>query len=73
MEPRYVRHLAGYSPNHQVELLQGQGHLPMRSAPQTLALLIRSWLEEQGLGSQATEGPSQSLAKPRSWRSANCA
>jgi pimeloyl-ACP methyl ester carboxylesterase len=72
MEPRYVRHLAGYSPNHQVELLQGQGHLPMRSAPQTLARLIRTWLEEQGLGGQDLD-PRQSLAKPRSWSSANCA
>jgi pimeloyl-ACP methyl ester carboxylesterase len=61
MEPRYVRHLAGYSPQHRFEQLEGEGHLPMRSAPQQLAALIDDWLR------------AQSLASPRSWSSASCA
>jgi pimeloyl-ACP methyl ester carboxylesterase len=48
MEPRYVRHLAGYSREHQFTLLEGQGHLPMRSAPQQLAQVISTWLSELG-------------------------
>ena len=51
MEPRYVRHLAGYTSGHRFELLEGEGHLPMRSAPQALAQLIGSWLEDQSLAS----------------------
>jgi pimeloyl-ACP methyl ester carboxylesterase len=69
MEPRYVRHLAGYSPEHQVEVLEGEGHLPMRTAPLTLATVMRQWFSEQGLCSRSA----QSLASPRSWSSANCA
>jgi len=61
MEPRYVRHLAGYCGEHRFELLEGEGHLPMRSAPQRLAGLIDAWLNDQ------------SLASPRSCRSASCA
>jgi pimeloyl-ACP methyl ester carboxylesterase len=61
MEPRYVRHLAGYSPDHQVELLEGEGHLPMRTAPERLAQLISAWLN------------AQSVASPRSCSSASCA
>ena len=72
MEPRYVRHLAGYSPNHRVEILEGEGHLPMRSAPQRLAELINPWLEEQ-LAEAGQADAAQSLASPRSWSSANCA
>jgi len=58
MQPRYVRHLAGYCPRHRVELLQGVGHLPMRQQPRQLAGLIEQWLAQQGLapstpGSQA--------------------
>jgi pimeloyl-ACP methyl ester carboxylesterase len=49
MEPRYGRHLAGYSPDHQVELLEGEGHLPMRTAPERLAQLISAWLEAQSV------------------------
>ena len=49
MEPRYVRHLAGYTSGHRFELLEGEGHLPMRSAPQALAQLIGSWLVILGL------------------------
>jgi 2-succinyl-6-hydroxy-2,4-cyclohexadiene-1-carboxylate synthase len=71
MEPRYVRHLAGYSPDHQVEVLEGEGHLPMRTAPVAMAALIHGWLEEQGWPRRSTE--LQSLASPRSWSSANCA
>jgi pimeloyl-ACP methyl ester carboxylesterase len=79
MEPRYVRHLAGYSPEHRLELLEGEGHLPMRSAPERLAPLISDWLEELQLPDRREEltavpgGETQSLARPRSWRSANCA
>jgi 2-succinyl-6-hydroxy-2,4-cyclohexadiene-1-carboxylate synthase len=69
MEPRYVRHLAGYTPAHQVEVLEGEGHLPMRTAPGALAALMDQWLKEQGLVSRSA----QSLASPRSWSSANCA
>ncbi|MEY3749725.1 MAG: hypothetical protein RLZZ11_156 [Cyanobacteriota bacterium] len=61
MEPRYVRHLAGYSREHRFELLEGEGHLLMRSAPKQLAALLNSWFD------------AQSLASPRSWSSANCA
>lgn len=51
MQPRYVRHLAGYSPCHRVELLEGVGHLPMRQQPQQLAALIEQWLQQEGLAS----------------------
>nr|WP_315858110.1 alpha/beta hydrolase [Cyanobium sp. Morenito 9A2] len=67
MEPRYVRHLAGYAPLHEVELLEGMGHLPMRQDPGQLASLIDRWLEPL-----VAERP-QSLASPRSWRSASWA
>jgi hypothetical protein len=79
MEPRYVRHLAGYSAGHQLALLEGEGHLPMRSAPDRLAPLISDWLDELRLPDRRAElavNPGcegQSLASPRSWRSANCA
>jgi pimeloyl-ACP methyl ester carboxylesterase len=46
MEPRYVRHLAGYSSLHQLELLDGAGHLPMRQQPAQLARLIERWLAD---------------------------
>jgi hypothetical protein len=49
MEPRYVRHLAGYSRLHRLELLEGAGHLPMRQMPRRLAALIETWLVEEGL------------------------
>lgn len=45
MEPRYVRHLAGYAPRHDVRVLEGAGHLPMLRQPEALAELIRPWLE----------------------------
>ncbi|MCX5944958.1 MAG: alpha/beta hydrolase [Cyanobacteria bacterium] len=44
MEPRYVRHLAGYAPNHDVEVLPGLGHLPMRQDPALVADRISAWL-----------------------------
>jgi pimeloyl-ACP methyl ester carboxylesterase len=53
MEPRYVRHLAGYSPRHRFSLLEGEGHLPMRSAPQQLSALISDWLDELQLPDRA--------------------
>ena len=76
MEPRYVRHLAGYSPNHRVELLEGEGHLPMCTAPERLAGLITPWLDElvaEQLEAAGKGNAPQSLASPRSWSSANCA
>nr|WP_296418397.1 alpha/beta hydrolase [Vulcanococcus sp. DEBay_Sum22DG08_74] len=45
MEPRYVRHLSGYAPNAEVQELEGEGHLPMRSAPDALARVIEDWLD----------------------------
>jgi pimeloyl-ACP methyl ester carboxylesterase len=46
MEPRYVRHLASYCPNHRVEVLEGCGHLPMRQQPLQLAAMLSGWLEQ---------------------------
>jgi 2-succinyl-6-hydroxy-2,4-cyclohexadiene-1-carboxylate synthase len=59
MEPRYVRHLAGYSRQHRLELLEGAGHLPMRQMPQRLAALIQGWLVEEGIvaGAASLESP----------------
>ena len=74
MEPRYVRHLAGYSPLHSFALLEGEGHLPMRTAPARLGAVLEDWLAEQGWNNRLTEASqTQSLASPRSWSSANCA
>jgi pimeloyl-ACP methyl ester carboxylesterase len=47
MEPRYVRHLAGYSRQHRLEVMEGAGHLPMRQMPGRLARVIETWLEEE--------------------------
>jgi hypothetical protein len=81
MEPRYVRHLAGYSREHRFALLEGEGHLPMCSAPAALAALIDEWLQQDlgispgeghedraadGAGPSAQLEADQSLAKPRS-------
>ena len=44
MEPRYVSHLAGYAAQHEVEVLPGLGHLPMRQDPALLAARISAWL-----------------------------
>ncbi len=71
MQPRYVRHLAGYSPLHRVEMLEGQGHLPMRQSPRALAALIDSWLEAELRASRS--GGAQSVASPFSCNSANWA
>ncbi len=46
MEPRYVRHLAGYAPRHQIRVLEGAGHLPMLQMPGRLAACLGDWLEE---------------------------
>jgi len=46
MQPRYVRHLAGYATDHHLEILDGAGHLPMCQKPRELAGLIRKWLEQ---------------------------
>jgi 2-succinyl-6-hydroxy-2,4-cyclohexadiene-1-carboxylate synthase len=66
MEPRYVRHLAGYCRGHRFELLEGAGHLPMRTAPQQLAALIGSWLQEEGILEETPHllGNSYSVASP---------
>lgn len=52
MEPRYVRHLAAYSPQHRLEVLAGAGHLPMRERPAALAQLIEGWLEEEQIAAE---------------------
>jgi 2-succinyl-6-hydroxy-2,4-cyclohexadiene-1-carboxylate synthase len=49
MEPGYVRHLAGYTRRHRLEVLEGAGHLPMRQRPRELAGLIHAWIEEEAL------------------------
>lgn len=67
MEPRYVRHLAAYSAQHQLEVLEGAGHLPMCQQPQRLAGLIDTWLRQE------LSVEDQSVASPRSWSIANCA
>lgn len=72
MAPRYVRHLAGYAERHEVEVLEGLGHLPMRQDPRRLAALIDAWLEGLLAEGLLTEDR-QSRANPLSWRSANCA
>lgn len=61
MEPRYVRHLAAYSPQHRLEVLAGAGHLPMRQMPDRLATLIQAWLEEEGIDAPASP---QRVANP---------
>lgn len=76
MEPRYVRHLAGYCPQHRLVELLGQGHLPMRTAPEALAAALERWLQDDlGLHEPGCEpsGSDQRLANPRSWSSASCA
>jgi 2-succinyl-6-hydroxy-2,4-cyclohexadiene-1-carboxylate synthase len=45
MQPVYVRHLAGYAPDHQIEVLSGAGHLPMRDQPVALAEVLIPWLQ----------------------------
>ncbi len=47
MEPRYVRHLASFTPLHRLETLEGAGHLPMRQCPADLAGLIETWLQQE--------------------------
>jgi 2-succinyl-6-hydroxy-2,4-cyclohexadiene-1-carboxylate synthase len=57
MAPRYVRHLAGYTPHQQCRVIEGAGHLPMRQMPDQLAAMLREWLEAL---------PAYSAARPRS-------
>ena len=75
MAPRYVRHLAGYAPEHQFALLEGAGHLPMRQMPGALAGILRPWLATLPAGREIAAGssaqsepgiPAQSEARPRS-------
>jgi pimeloyl-ACP methyl ester carboxylesterase len=42
-----VRHLASFTPLHQLESLQGAGHLPMQQCPADLARLIETWLQAE--------------------------
>jgi len=56
MEPRYVRHLASFTPLHRLAMLQGAGHLPMRQLPQELAQLIEAWLEQELIPSGGRQG-----------------
>lgn len=72
MQPRYVRHLAGYSPDHQLAILNGLGHLPMGEQPRQLAALIGTWLEQDLELPTQTQGP-QSVASPFSCNSASWA
>jgi 2-succinyl-6-hydroxy-2,4-cyclohexadiene-1-carboxylate synthase len=72
MQPRYVRHLAGYSPLHQLAILNELGHLPMGEQPGELAALIDNWLGEE-LGLPAQIHGLQSVASPFSCSSANWA
>lgn len=67
MEPRYVRHLAGYAADHQLEVMEGAGHLPMVQQPAELAALMASWLE------QTLAADPQKVASPFSCRSASWA
>ena len=58
MEPRYVSHLAGYAAQHEVEVLPGLGHLPMRQEPALVANRISAWLLTlPGSGAWAPERP----------------
>ena len=47
MEPRYVRHLAGYNPRHSFISIDKCGHLPMQTHPQTLKTTLETWLGKQ--------------------------
>jgi 2-succinyl-6-hydroxy-2,4-cyclohexadiene-1-carboxylate synthase len=67
MEPRYVRHLAGYASDHQLEVMEGAGHLPMVQRPLEVARLMATWLEE------TLQPGHQNVANPFSWRSASWA
>ncbi len=67
MEPRYVRHLAGYASDHRLEVLEGAGHLPMVQRPLEVAQLMAAWLEE------TLQPDHQKVANPFSWRSASWA
>ncbi len=61
MEPRYVRHLAGYSRQHAVEVLSGLGHLPMGQNPALVAERISAWLLTlPGAGAWAPADPTAS-------------
>ncbi|QEY31320.1 alpha/beta fold hydrolase [Synechococcus sp. RSCCF101] len=49
MDPRYVRHLAGYAPGHALHVLEGAGHLPLRRSGPELVAVIQDWLAGLGL------------------------
>lgn len=46
MEPGYVRHLAGYSPQHSLTIVEGCGHLPMQSHADALHDCLQGWLKD---------------------------
>ena len=47
MEQGYVRHLAGYSPQHRLVMIDNCGHLPMQTHAAALKQYLKAWLEEQ--------------------------
>ena len=65
MAPRYVRHLAGYARRHQVSVLAGAGHLPMRQMPEVLAALIEGWWQENGTAGAADRAPAADATPAR--------
>ena len=65
MEPLYVRHLAGYAPEHQIEVIPGVGHLPMRDQPLALAEVLTPWLQRLGTASCDTNLGNPATARRR--------
>lgn len=64
MDPRYVRHLAGYTPLHRLEVIEGAGHLPMHQMPQALASRVETWLLEEIAPLGRTDPPPSPLMSP---------
>jgi len=47
MEPGYVRHLAGYSGQHELVVIDNCGHLPMQTHAEALKQHLTDWLAQQ--------------------------
>jgi 2-succinyl-6-hydroxy-2,4-cyclohexadiene-1-carboxylate synthase len=47
MEPCYVRHLAGYSRQHELVFINNCGHLPMHTHAEHLQQHLQAWLKEE--------------------------